>query len=73
MLLPPATELLEDTPDSLDLLAQLQDQDEFITVSWPPVIYSSRDCDAFLKISLSYMGLESFGQEEFIDDGYITV
>ena len=59
----------EDAQISPDAIAQLQDQDEEITVTWPSVVESSKNCYTELVTSIRYMGVEEFGQEEDIKGG----
>ena len=66
----------EDSDDSIspdEQAVDLVDQEESITISWPSITYSSDGCPTTLETSITYLGIEKFGQEVHLEDGYLTI
>ena len=49
------------------------DQEENITISWPSITYTSDDCPTTLETSITYLGIDKFGQEVHLEDSYLTI
>ena len=51
----------------------LDDQEENITIFWPSISFKNEGCEATFKTSIRYIGLQEFGQEANLVDGYLTI